>query len=108
MKEIKDKKFNLFGKKYTLKFVDTLDDDPYIKEEGDVLYGITIHPYGEIKVSKSVKDKARTEDEIEITKFHELFHAMFDAGAYHDLNGDEPLVEWLARCTWTLKKQGVI
>lgn len=108
MKELKDKKFNLFGKKYTLKFVDTLDDDPHIKEEGDVLYGITIHPFGEIKVSKSIKDKVRDDDDLEITKLHELFHAILDAGAYHNLNGDEPLVEWLARCTWTLKKQGVI
>lgn len=107
MKELKDKKFNLFGKRYILKFVDTLDDDPSI-EEGDVLYGVTRHPYGEIKVSKSVKDKVRDDDELEITKLHELFHAILDAGAYHNLNGDEPLVEWLARCTWTLKKQGVI
>lgn len=107
MKELKDKKFNLFGKRYILKFVDTLDDDPSV-EEGDVLYGITRHPFGEIKVSKSVMDKVRNDDELEITKLHELFHAILDAGAYHNLNCDEPLVEWLARCTWTLKKQGVI
>ena len=107
MKELKDKKFNLFGKRYILKFVDTLDDDPCV-EEGNVLYGITRHSFGEIKVSKSIKDKVRDDDELEITKLHELFHAILDAGAYHNLNDDEPLVEWLARCTWTLKKQGVI
>ena len=107
MKKLKNTQFNLFGKDYTITFEDTLDNDPCI-EEGDVLYGVTRHPYGEIKVSKSVKGKARTEDELELTMFHELFHAMLDSGAYHELNCNEPLVEWLAKCIWTLKKQGVI
>lgn len=39
------------------------------------------------------------EKELEITLLHELFHAILDEGQYLNNSMDEPLIEWLARCT---------
>ena len=43
--------------------------------------------------------------EIEIALLHELFHAILTEGQYLQSSDDEPLVEWLARCTKHLLNQ---
>lgn len=46
--------------------------------------------------------------EIELCLLHELFHAILAEGQYLASTSDEPLVEWLARCTKHLIDQKVI
>ena len=46
--------------------------------------------------------------EMEICLLHELFHAILAEGQYLSSTEDEPLVEWLARCTKHLIDQKVI
>lgn len=96
--------FDLFGKKYTLEYVDNLSEE----NSGEACYGLTNHPKCEVKIAKKVNDTKLKKDDIEITKLHELFHCIFDAGQYNNCNDDESLVEWCARCIFSLKKQGVI
>lgn len=45
--------------------------------------------------------------EIELCLLHELFHAILEEGQYLSSTSDEPLVEWLARCTKHLLDQKV-
>ena len=46
--------------------------------------------------------------ELEICLLHELFHAILTEGQYLSCTDDEPLVEWLARCTKHLLDQKVL
>lgn len=41
-------------------------------------------------------------------KLHELIHAILGTGMYGEVSGDEPMVEWLARSIYSLRKQDVI
>lgn len=45
---------------------------------------------------------------MELSLLHELFHAVLAEGQYLSSTSDEPLVEWLARCTKHLIDQKVI
>lgn len=46
--------------------------------------------------------------EMELCLLHELFHAILVEGQYLSSASDEPLVEWLARCTKHLLDQKVL
>lgn len=46
--------------------------------------------------------------EMELCLLHELFHAILAEGQYLSSTSDEPLVEWLARCTKHLLDQKVL
>ena len=102
--ELKNKSFNIFGSKYRIKFVDNV-----LNEEGDWTYGkIDIHSK-EIQVSiKLSNGKDMQENEILITLYHEIIHAILSAGQYINSCNDEPLVEWLARCILSLKNQKIL
>lgn len=102
--ELKNKSFNIFGTKYRIKFVDNV-----LNEEGDWTYG-KINTYSkEIQVSiKLSNGKDMQENEILITLYHEIIHAILSAGQYINSCNDEPLVEWLARCILSLKNQKIL
>ena len=102
--ELKNKSFNIFGTKYRIKFVDNV-----LNEEGDWTYGkIDIHSK-EIQVSiKLSNGKDMQENEILITLYHEIIHAILLTGQYMSSSEDEPLVEWLARCILSLKNQKIL
>lgn len=102
--ELKNKSFNIFGSKYRIKFVDNV-----LNEEGDWTYG-KIDTYSkEIQVSiKLSNGKDMQENEILITLYHEIIHAILSAGQYINSCNDEPLVEWLARCILSLKNQKIL
>ena len=102
--ELKNKSFNIFGSKYRIKFVDNV-----LNEEGDWTYG-KIDTYSkEIQVSiKLSNGKDMQENEILITLYHEIIHAILLAGQYTNSSSDEPLVEWLARCILSLKNQKIL
>lgn len=101
---MKSKKFEIFGKEYTLDYVDEIKSE----DANGITYGLTCHPAGTISIATKPKGYKLSAKGIEITKLHEIMHAIFDAGNYHSCNDDEPLVEWCARCIYHLKKQGII
>ena len=102
---LKDSRFNLFGTKYKMRFMDTVpSDDP-----DRFTWGDTDGRTHVVRIAtKDVKGKDIDDDEVEITKFHELMHVIFSEGQYSSCNSDEPLVEWCARCLHSLKKQGIL
>ena len=102
---MKDSRFNLFGTKYKMRFMDTVpSDDP-----DRFTWGDTDGRTHVVRIAtKDVKGKDIDDDEVEITKFHELMHVIFSEGQYSSCNSDEPLVEWCARCLHSLKKQGIL
>ena len=102
--ELKNKSFNIFGTKYRIKFMDNVLD-----EEGNWTYGNINTHSKEIQVSiKLSNGKDMQENEILITLYHEIIHAILSAGPYINSCNNEPLVEWLARCILSLKNQKIL
>ena len=102
--ELKNKSFNIFGSKYRIKFMDNV-----LNEEGDWIYGKVDTSSKEIQVSiKLSNGKDIQENEILITLYHEIIHAILLIGQYTSSSSDEPLVEWLARCILSLKNQKIL
>lgn len=98
-----NKTINIFGTKYKIQYVDKVYDT-----ENNWIYGLTDPESKIIKISTiNDKDKPIQKEEIELTLHHEVFHAILMSGQYMGYNNDEPLVEWLARCIYSLKKQGL-
>lgn len=101
---LKNKSFNIFGTRYRIKFMDKVLD-----EEGNWVYGRVDTPSKEIQVSiKLSNGKDVQENEILITLYHEIIHAILLTGQYVNSSSDEPLVEWLARCILSLKNQKIL
>ena len=102
--ELKNKSFNIFGSKYRIKFVDNVLD-----EESNWIYGKTDATSKEILISTKLSNgKDVQENEILITLYHEIIHAILLTGQYMKSSEDEPLVEWLARCILSLKNQKIL
>ena len=102
--ELKNTSFNIFGTKYRIKFVDNVLD-----EESNWIYGKTDTTSKEILISTKLSNgKDVQENEILITLYHEIIHAILFIGQYTNYSGDEPLVEWLARCILSLKNQKIL
>lgn len=100
----KNKTVNIFGSKYRIKYVDKVYD-----ENNNWIYGKVNIANKEILISTLLhNDKPVQEEEIEISLYHELYHAILMTGQYMSCNDDEPLVEWLARCTYSLIKQKIL
>ena len=107
-KPYKDTSFHLFGSFYTVKFIDSvakLEEDEG-KTSKKFIYGVNIPEKQTIYISTKDRDGNLLSDNIiKTTLLHEMVHAIFDTGCYHDSNLDEPLVEWTARCILTLLDQ---
>lgn len=102
--ELKNKSFNIFGSKYRIKFVDNV-----LNRENNWVYGKTDVISKEILISTKLSNgKDVPENEILITLYHEIIHAILLAGQYINSSDDEPLVEWLARCILSLKNQKIL
>lgn len=98
------KTFNIFGTKYKLNCPEKID-----AEEGVFTFGNSNSCYKEVNIAtKDCRGKDISGDEFHLTLLHELFHVMLCEGQYLEENKNEPLVEWLAKCTHSLIKQGVI
>ena len=83
-----------------------LDANP---TEYDDIYGRVDTSSKEIQVSiKLSNGKDVQENEILITLYHEIIHAILLTGQYMKSSEDEPLVEWLARCILSLKNQKIL
>lgn len=112
---MKNREVDIFGTKYSIIYANKVTD---VKEQehamdgyndGEVLWGITDHDTKQIVVStKNNLGKPRDKDDMERTLYHELMHAILVSGQYLNPNNDEPLVEWLARCIYSLKQQKIL
>lgn len=105
MQTRKNKTFKLMMRTVTVKYVDNVQSD-----NGDWIYGKVHWGGSKITIFISTKNEDGTElsdDVIEITLRHELFHLILDVLYFRDLSENETLVEWLANATFELKKQGL-
>lgn len=107
MKDVlKTRTFDLFGTKWKILF---LNRSVLHKEDNSLLYGTcdTLHKVIIINCLDN-KGKPFPKDEIEITLYHELLHAVFETGQYKAQSEDEPLVEFTARALKSLIKQDIL
>ena len=96
IEKLHNKKIDLFGTKYTIKLVDKLED-------GHSRYdGMTHHDSLIIEIARYIGDAKVSNEEMIRSLLHEINHAIFASGQYLQTNDDEPLVEWLARCMYSL------
>lgn len=101
MEDRKQETINIFGTKYTINYVDEV-----VNEDNYWAYGNTDTAYRTIYVSTKLPNgKSVPASEIEFTRMHEIIHAILLSGQHEDSGRNEPLVEWLARCLVSLKKQ---
>lgn len=98
-----NKQFDIFGTVFTIKLVDTLDEN-----DNNLHYGLTEGNTKEIRISKEVMKAKQPDSEIYITLIHEIIHTILDTGQYLEESQKEPLIEWLARCIISLLKQDIL
>lgn len=98
-----NKQFDVFGTIFSIKLVDTLDE-----EDSNLHYGLTEGNTKEIRISKEVMKAKQPDSEIYVTLVHEIMHAVLDTGQWLEESQKEPLVEWLARCIISLLKQDIL
>lgn len=103
IEDFNNKQFDIFGTVFTIKLVDTLDEEDKLLH-----YGITECNTKEIRISKEVMNAKQPYSEMYITLVHEIIHAVLDTGQYLEESQKEPLVEWLTRCIISLLKQDIL
>lgn len=97
IEKLHNKKIDIFGTKYTIKIVDRLKND-----DDSGYYGLTHHDSHIIEIAKYADDTKQSNEDMIRTLLHEINHAIFATGQYLQTNDDEPLIEWLARCMYSL------
>ena len=103
IEDFNNKQFDIFGTVFTIKLVDTLDEEDKLLH-----YGITECNTKEIRISKEVMKAKQSDSEIYITLVHEIIHAILNTGQYLEESQKESLVEWIARCIISLLKQDIL
>ena len=103
IEDFNNKQFDIFGTVFTIKLVDTLDED-----DNNLHYGLTEDNIKEIRISKEVMKAKQPDSEIYITLVHEIIHAVLNTGQYLEESQKEPLIEWLTRCIISLLKQDIL
>ena len=103
IEDFNNKQFDVFGTIFTIKLVDTLDE-----EDSNLYYGLTEGNIKEIRISKEVMKAKQPDSEVYVTLVHETIHAVLDTGQWIEESQKEPLVEWLARCIISLLKQDIL
>lgn len=104
VEKLDKKSVDIFGTTYTINIVDTLDKP----DDECNYYGETEYSSKTIKIGRNVHNIKQSDTEMGLTLLHELIHAILSTGQYNNCNNDEPLVEWLARCIYSLKNQNVL
>ena len=94
--QYKNRTIKIFNSTYKLSFVNNIESE----DPDRTTMGVTDGNLKTIKIRLLNREgKPVPKKELEITLLHELFHAILDEGQYLNNSMDEPLVEWLARCT---------
>jgi Zn-dependent peptidase ImmA (M78 family) len=93
---------DLFGSKYTIEFKEKI----IVDNSDEMLYGMCDFSNNKVYIAtKNNKDEDIPIEEIHLTIIHEIVHAILTTGKYNNASADEPLVEWIARCLYSLHKQ---
>ena len=96
IQKLHNKKIDIFGTKYTIKIVDRIEDDDAL------CAGIVYHDSLIIKIARYVNDAKVDNKEMIKTLLHEINHAILNSGQYLSSSRDEPLVEWMSRCYYSI------
>ena len=101
---MEDKNIDIFGTKYTIHIGDTIAVD----KDSNTTTGLCDSSNSVILIAtKQPNETDMPKEEINKNIWHELIHAILNEGQYLNLSNDEPLVEWLARCIYSLTKQDI-
>lgn len=98
--------YKLLTTSLTIEYKDQVFDET----DGHWIYGATTQDRGGAIIHISTKDEdgdPLTNEVIEATLRHELFHFILDTLYFKNESANETLVEWLASATHGLNKQGL-
>lgn len=96
--------FKIFNNTWTVSFIDNFNEEV---DKDICKFGDTNYETNKIRVATKTKDGLPLpESTVKITLLHEMIHAILGDGQYNNCNDDEPLVEWLANCLYSIKEQG--
>ena len=99
-----DFSFNIFNTTWKVLFIDNFNDET---KEGDFKFGDTNYELNRIRIATKTKEgQPLSEKVIQLTLLHEIMHAICGMGQYSAYSNDEPFIEWLANCIYSLKEQG--
>lgn len=99
---MEDIKFKIFESPWTIKFQDYVSTET---DDGREIWAFGIAKPAERKIFISTKTEEGIpipSSEIKLTVLHEVIHAFLVTGQYLSAYQDEPLVEWLARCIFSM------
>ena len=95
--------FRIFNSIWTVSFIDNFKAET---KEGEFKLGETDYENNKIRIAtRNKKGEILPEKTIELTVLHEMMHAICGTGQYNDYSADEPFIEWLANCIYSLKEQ---
>lgn len=93
--------FKIFNSTWTVSFVDTIKT-----EDGGKYVGITYGSQNKIEIATKDSDgNSLPETTVKVTVLHEMIHAILEEGQYGEASLDEPMVEWIANCIYSIKQQ---
>ena len=96
--------FTIFNTTWTVSFIDNFKNET---REGEFKFGDTNYELNKIRIATKTKEgQLLAEKTIKLTVLHEIMHAICGTGQYNAYSEDEPFIEWLANCIYSLKQQG--
>ena len=96
--------FTIFNTTWTVSFIDNFKNET--KEE-EFKFGDTNYELNRIRIATKTKEgQLLAEKTIKLTVLHEIMHAICGTGQYNAYSEDDPFIEWLANCIYSLKQQG--
>ena len=108
IEDFNNKQFDIFGTVFTIKLVDTLDEDGYKHHYAGMTHNVT----QKIEIARNVKEEKLSNEMMCKTLIHELvheiIHAVLNTGQYLEESQKESLIEWLTRCIISLLKQDIL
>lgn len=106
---MKEETFDLFGSPWKIIYCDKIDIKDEEHSEDKFQWGLTDYINRVISIAtKNKNGEDMPDSEIQLTKLHEIMHCILTTGMYCAYSDDEPLVEWLARSIYSLRKQEII
>ena len=96
IQKLHNKKIDIFGTKYTIKIVDKIED------ETGYYRGMVYHGKRIIELARYADNVRISDNEIIKTLLHEINHVILATGEYLISNDYERLVEWIARCYYSI------
>ena len=96
--------FKIFNYTWTVNFIDNFKEET---KEGEFKFGDTNYELNKIRIATKTKEgQPLAEKTIKLTVLHEIMHAICGVGQYNTYSEDEPFIEWLANCIYSIKEQG--